>query len=169
MASVTVTLTGYSKVDNERIRWEDNKLLGTTFAYLSREPQYLNTLTMFYAGSSTGWVFMDMAAANKDFTPAFEATGRIIFEASDGQTLEIMIANADTTEPYNWRPSNFAAVSAFASHVVGLADHDVTLTLTDDSATNRAPVITAIAADPTTIDEGGVVTLTATVTDPDIT
>ena len=78
-----------------------------------------------------------------------------------------MIANADMSEPYQWTPVNSAEVIAFANHVRSLTDHNATLTLTDDPA-NSAPTITAINANPTTVDEGGIVTLTATVTDPDI-
>ena len=77
------------------------------------------------------------------------------------------IADADMTEPLLWTPTNSTEVIAFANHVRGLTDHNATLTLTDDPA-NSAPTITAINANPTTVDEGGVVTLTATVTDPDI-
>ena len=52
--------------------------------------------------------------------------------ASDGETLEVTIGNADMTEPYGWVPSNSAEVITFANHVRGLADQDATLTLTDD-------------------------------------
>ena len=46
--------------------------------------------------------------------------------------LEVMIANADMTEPYEWIPSNAAEVLAFTLHVRGLTDQTATLTLTDD-------------------------------------
>ena len=78
-----------------------------------------------------------------------------------------MIADATMMEPYMWAPSNSLEVTAFVAHVEGLTDHNATMTLTDDPS-NSAPTITAINANPTTVDEGGVVTLTATVTDPDI-
>ena len=79
-----------------------------------------------------GSVFLQLEGTNNRFTPEFESTGRIILEASDGETLEIQIADADMTEPYLWTPSNSAEVIAFANHVRGLADGDATLTLTDD-------------------------------------
>ena len=86
----------------------------------------------------TGWQGRPtILSGNNGFTAEFEATGRIIFEASDGEMLEVMIANADMTEPYNWTPTNSAEVIAFANHVRGLTDQNATLTLTDDPATVR--------------------------------
>ena len=57
--------------------------------------------------------------------------GRIIFTASDGGILEVQIADADMTEPYDWIPTNSAEVIAFAIHVRGLANTTTTLTLVD--------------------------------------
>ena len=47
--------------------------------------------------------------------------------------LEVMIANADMTEPYRWNPTNSAEVIAFVTHVQGLSDNNATLTLTDET------------------------------------
>ena len=47
------------------------------------------------------------------FTADFEASGLLTFEASDGETLEVMIADADMTETYTWTPPNSAEVVAF--------------------------------------------------------
>ena len=68
-------------------------------------------------------------------------TGRIIFEASDGELLEVTIANADMTETYAWTPTNSAEVVAFVVHVQSLSDNTATLTLTDEPAggTDIAP------------------------------
>ena len=66
---------------------------------------------------------------NHRFTPAFEATGRFIVTASDGESVEFILANADQTETYDWTPTNGAEVGAFVTHVRGLTDHDATLTL----------------------------------------
>ena len=71
---------------------------------------------------------------NNRFTAAFETSGLIIFEASDGEMLEVMIANADISEPYSWTPTNSAEVVAFANHVRGLTDQNATLTLTDEAS-----------------------------------
>ena len=131
MASVTVNLTGYAVLDANSISWGDDVSLGSTFDALG-EPQTLALIRVYYTGTSTGLITISLSGSNNRFTPAFEATGRIIFEASDGEILEVMIANADMTEPYNWVPSNSVEVIAFANHVRGLSDTDATLTLTDD-------------------------------------
>ena len=47
------------------------------------------------------YMFTRVSGTDSSFHIAeFEATGRIIFEASDGEMLEVMIANADMSEPY---------------------------------------------------------------------
>ncbi len=130
MASVTVALTGYGFTIN-LARWSDHISVGYTFA-ANNQTQTIEQLDLYKAGSSSGTVHIFIIGSNNTFTPAFEATGRIIFTASDGEILEIMIANADMTEEYRWIPTNSAEVIAFANHVHGLTNRDVTLTLTDD-------------------------------------
>ena len=126
--SVTVPLTGLSSFTNY-IRWSDNQSLGSTFDANDQE-QVLTTLDLNNAGPA-GQVFISIVGSNNRFTPAFEASGRIIFEASDGETLEVMIADADMSEAYTWVPSNSAEVIAFVLHVKGLTDQDATLTLSE--------------------------------------
>ena len=131
MASVTVNLIGYSVITGG-ITWSDDVALGSTFDHFNNS-QTLD-LASLYDLAQIGSVEISIAGSNDRFTSAFEATGRIIFTASDGESLEVMIANADMSEPYFWLPANSAQVIAFASHVRGLADHSATLTLTDDPA-----------------------------------
>ena len=133
MASVTVALTGYSDQASATIGWLDDVSLGATFD-ANGALQTLTSIFLYYAdgGLGAGSVSIQIDGTNNRFTPAFEATGRIIFEASDGEMLEAMIADADMTEPYQWTPSNAAEVITFANHVRGLTDQDATLTLTDD-------------------------------------
>ena len=105
-------------------------------------------LVLRYGTASAGQVALNLLGTNNRFTPAFEATGRIIFTASDGEILEVTIGNADMDEPYVWTPTNSAEVAAFANHVRGLTDHNATLTLTDAPATTvpsvpAAPTVTA--------------------------
>ena len=126
--SVTVPLTGLSSFTNY-IRWSDNQSLGSTFDANDQE-QVLTTLDLNNAGPA-GQVFISIVGSNNRFTPEFEASGRIIFEASDGETLEVMIADADMSEAYTWVPSNSAEVVAFVLHVKGLTDQDATLTLSE--------------------------------------
>ena len=137
MASRTVNLSGPSVGVGVFMSWQDDVALGNLF---SRDGgnQSLNATILYSALSGTnpaGTVTLALLSLNDRFTTAFEATGRIIFEASDGTTLEVMIANADMSEPYQWVPANSAQVIAFSVHVQGLNDQSATLTLTDDPAT----------------------------------
>ena len=132
MASVIVNLTGYVSSATV-INWARDFSLGTTFSANGME-QILIDLSFWESGQAQIRI-----ANDRDFTDAFEATGRILVEASDGETLEIMIANADMDEAYIWFPANSAAVTAFVAHVRGLTDQNATLTLTDDPpATDHA-------------------------------
>ena len=134
MASVTVNLTGYGILQSAIVLWQDNVSLGSTFD-MDGTSQTLNQISLYYDeafGRQPGNVGIEILGLNDRFTAEFEATGRIIIEASDAETLEVMIANADMDEPYLWTPSNSAEVIAFANHVRGLTDQTATLTLTDD-------------------------------------
>ena len=97
--------------------------------------QELNQLAMY----DNGRVQLALVAANHRFTTAFEATGRFIVTASDGETVEFLLANADLTETYDWTPTNAAEVGAFVAHVRNLTDFDATLTLTDEAVSAVAP------------------------------
>ena len=130
MASVTVNLTGFFDF-GATIGWGTNVSLGSTFSS-NGTVQTLDTCQLNIMSSTPGRVNINIIELNSTFTAAFEATGRIIFTASDGETLEVMIADADMTEPYSWTPTNSAEVITFAVHVQGLTDHNATLTLTDD-------------------------------------
>ena len=135
MASVTVNLTGY--VSNlGQIAWNDSVSLGSMFSS-SGSDQILNFIVL----RDGGVVQIDLEGTADDFTSEFEATGHIVIAASDGETLTMMIANADITEPYNWIPDNVAEINTFITHVRGLADGNATLTLTDDLV-NVAPSFT---------------------------
>ena len=137
---VTVNLTGAVLVASVIVRWADDVSLGTVFA-ADGGAQVLEDTRVHGTGSNnSGRVELHIAGSNDRFTIAFETSGRIIFEASDGETLEVMIANADMAEPYQWTPTNSAEVIAFADHVIGLVDRDATLTLTDEPPPDTAPV-----------------------------
>ena len=123
---VTVPLTGITELP-DYIRWSDDQSLGSTFAANGQE-QILSLVDLNNA-NPPGRVRISITGLNNDFTPAFEATGLFIFTASDGETLEVMIADADMTEIYQWTPTNSAEVVAFVLHVKGLVDQTGTLTL----------------------------------------
>ena len=134
--SVTVPLTGIGLFTNY-IRWSDNQSLGAVFD-ADGVGQTL-TYAELNDASPTGRVGISIIGTNNRFTTAFEATGRIIFEASDGTTLEVVIADADTSEPYNWVPSNALEVATFVGHIRGLTDQDGTLTLIGATPTVTVP------------------------------
>ena len=127
--SVTVDLTGISVFD-DYIRWSDDQSLGSTFA-ANGQNQVLSLVDLNNA-NPPGRVRISIVGLGNDFTPAFEATGRITFTASDGQTLTVMIADADMTEIYQWTPANSAEVVAFVLHVKGLIDQSGTVTFTGE-------------------------------------
>ena len=107
---MTVPLTGVS-VFTDYIRWSDNQSLGSVFD--ANDEEQVITFVDLNNANTAGRVSLSLVGFNNRFTPAFEATGRLIFEASDGELLEVMIADADTSEPYTWTPSNSAEVVAF--------------------------------------------------------
>ena len=119
MASVTVDL-GNGTITTTC--WNpDDVDLGATFAADGVGQTLGQKHGCISAVSLAGTVNLSMTDDNDRFTPAFEATGRIIFEASDGETLEVTIGNADMSEPYNWTPSNSDEVIAFGPRHVTLA------------------------------------------------
>ena len=127
VVSVTVPLTGVSVFTNY-IRWSDNQSLGSLFSADGGD-QTLTTVDL-NSGSPSGQVFISITGTDNRFTPAFEASGTIIFEASDGETLEVMIADADMSEPYMWVPlTSVLEVVAFVNHIRTLTDQSGTLTL----------------------------------------
>ena len=77
-----------------------------------------------------GRVRISITGTNNRFTPEFEATGSFTFTASDGESVTVVLANADMSEIYQWTPANSAEVVAFVLHVKGLVDQTGTLTLT---------------------------------------
>ena len=133
MASVTVNLTG-GTFNSEFIGWIDEISIGSVFDQNGQE-QTLSSVALFDNGVLIGNVQLSLLGAGDDFTTEFEATGRVIFENNDGETLEVQIANADTDEPYIWRPSNSSEVIQFVNHIRDASNVSVTLTLTDDPPT----------------------------------
>ena len=127
--SVTVDL-GTALILINRVLWLEDADLGSVFD-ADGVGQVLSQTSVYGTGNNEGFVRLSVSGANNRFTPAFEATGRIIYTASDGELLEVTIANADMTEPYFWLPTNSAEVIAFADHIQGLADREATLTLSE--------------------------------------
>ena len=137
--SVTVDL-GAPVGLSSRIVWTQVVDIGSTFD-ADGVGQSINQLSLTFSGGNAGLIGLSISGVGNRFTPAFEASGRIIFEASDGEILEVTIGGADTSEPYAWTPANAADVIAFAIHIDGLTDRTATLTLTGEgpaTATDHA-------------------------------
>ena len=83
--------------------------------------------------------------ANPDLSDSFEASGSIVIEASDGETLTLT-GITDSTEPYAWTPSNSADVIAFGTHVVSLTDTSIDITFSEEEAA-EATVVPALSVD----------------------
>ena len=159
-ASVTVEVSGYNEYTEPiNIAWFDNVSLGSTFD-AGGEEQTLHTIRLWAESVSdnsflAGDVAFSIVGTNNRFTNDFESNGRITFTASDGETLELVGFGGDMSEPYTWSPSNSAEVISFVSHVMGLTNHDITLTLTGEATTVIPP-------------ERGLYTLTPVITNPDL-
>ena len=127
--SVTVPLTGVSVLP-DYIRWTDNYSIGSLFSADGAEQ--ILSLVDLNSNDPAGRVVISISGINNRFTPAFEASGRIIFEASDGETLEVTIGNADMSEIYQWVPANSIEVVAFVNHIRTLTDQTGTITLREE-------------------------------------
>ena len=61
-----------------------------------------------------------------------EQNGTIKLTASNGDTLTLT-GISDATEPYQWSPSNIAAVRTFATTLNGLTDRSLTVVFNDNA------------------------------------
>ena len=180
MASVTVTLPDaeFENQNNSRIRY---RIAGTARPSLANQISadgaeiWLALFALRYAGTPLGRMNVVLAQPQSerdldphdDFSDQMEQNGTITMVASDGVSLAVT-GISDSTEPYDWIPTNITEVVAFANHLRGLAAGRRSLTITfDDNAPpdNSAPEVTGISADHDPISGGAVVTLTPTVTD----
>ena len=147
--SVTVPLTGESVFD-DYIRWSDNYSLGSLFDANGEEQEL--SLVDLNNTNPPGRVRISITGTNNRFTPEFEASGRFTFTASDGESVTVMLANADMTEIYQWTPANSAEVTAFVLHVKGLVDQTGTITLTGEgTATPPVSVSFSVEAGDSTL------------------
>ena len=161
-STVTVQLINYTN-DTITIGWDHEVAFGTEFGFNNTNPR-LSGLRLQYSGN-TGEIGIYLIG-NDRFSPEFIASGRFLVTAHDGAILEFQIADADTTEPYEWIPPNHSAVVAFANHMRNAGNRNVSLTLTDapHDPTPVAPVVVAFGA-PDTLLDSQTVALNAVVSD----
>ena len=145
------------------IRWSDNYSLGSLFSADGAEQ--ILSLVDLNSSNPAGRVVISISGINRRFTPAFEASGQIIFEASDGETLEVTIGNADMSEIYQWTPANSVEVVAFVDHIRTLTDQTATITFrgegvagVTDHAVNAGDAAFAFAVPEPTVTHVPVVT-----------
>ena len=96
-----------SSIDRHRIR--ESQLLP------SGQTRYFAQLRIYQTGNvdlEFASTELEALGARNDLSDAFEETGEIDITI-DGDTLTISIANADSSEPYQWTPTNDAEVIAF--------------------------------------------------------
>ena len=99
---VTANLFGYAEIvgtESTSIVWDNDVFLGPYFAANGMD-QTLNAVRLYLSNEveGDGLVEIDILGLDNNFKAEFVATGRIIFHASDGEELEVMIADADMTE-----------------------------------------------------------------------
>ena len=124
--TVTVNLLGFLEIGagvDHSISWANEVSLGSTFAANGMD-QTLDDVRLHISNpvDGDGLVEISILGVDNNFKAPFVTSGRIIITASDGETLEVMIADADQVEVYSWVPANSAEVVAFANHVLGLTD-----------------------------------------------
>ena len=112
---------------------------------------------LYFASTSTE----NPLTAGPELLPAVEAGLRITL-SSGGRSVVIDGTGTDTTEPYNWVPSNAAEVGAFAARLSRGSSLTVTLTY----PVNAPPV--ANAGPDQTVAAGSTVQLAGSGTDPDV-
>ena len=84
-------------------------------------------------GSSTA------SDAGPDFSSDMEQTGTIRFVASNGAELVLTTTGGDSSEPYNWVPSNPTQYRTFSATLIGLADKSLTITFDFTEETRDSP------------------------------
>ena len=141
----TVTLpSGQISIQTAVIGWAEsgaNLDLGASLSVDGATSLYFQRffLVRENRGAGTGRVELQLNATESgvdqvggpEFSDQMEQNGTITIVASDGETV-VITGISDATEPYQWIPSNAAAVAAFAEHVVGLADRTLTITFNDN-------------------------------------
>ena len=135
---VTVTIPNSDRtVDSARIDWSPRPTLDLG-ASLSSDTmnRYLSFLRVTRA---TGGIQLHLggtptdttATPGHDFSDDMEMNGSVTLAASDSSSVTVMFGS-DTIEPYEWTPSNAAAVISWASAAAGLSDGSLTVTFNDN-------------------------------------
>ena len=140
---VTVTLPhSESQVLGNGMEWLQ---IGTSYAFpnlgsglaAGADDIYLGRLVL---RSTDGRISLQLAPtasmhpgfAGDEFSDQMEQNGSITFEASDGESVTVT-GISDSTEPYNWIPSNAAALGVLVNHIRNdLTDRTLIVTFNDN-------------------------------------
>ena len=107
-----------------------DQFLGNWRLFRSVPPIGHNLVRIEIADSQTA----DDSTNGPDFSEQMEMSGTIIFMASSGASVTIT-GISDSTEPYNWNPSNASEIYAFANTLAGLSDRSLTIIFNDNADT----------------------------------
>ena len=177
MAFVTVTLpsSAYSLGSNSSrytLPVGSRLDLGTSLSSDPSENRYLAFLSCSTSSFSLGQLVIALVSSQTEdlnspipsaFSDEMLMDGEITFVASDGTSV-VVTGISDTTETYNWLPSNGADVGAFFNNIRGLTNRDLTITF--DDRQNYAPEVTA-SSSASIVAANGTIQLTSTATDID--
>ena len=151
MVSVTVTVPNTNWVQGTPNNWfwnpqidRDHVLLGSQLSAGNATNLYLATLGFNSTNNGSFLLQLsdgssDASDAGPDFSDDMEQTGTIRFVASNGSELVLTTTGGDSTEPYNWAPSNATQYRAFSATLIGLADKSLTITFDFTEETRDSP------------------------------
>ena len=145
MASVTITIPNSSWSQNSNMTsWNppnnEHISLGTTLSVDGATALFLGsfkfprTLTNNFTLALSDGQGGTEDNPQPEFSNQMEMFGTIHCVTSDSTELTIT-GISDSTEPYNWIPSNVADVITFGDHIWGLTDRSLTVTINDESST----------------------------------
>lgn len=120
--------------DGHRTSWPE---LGNEFSTDGRSSIYLAAL-IINRTSPAGLIRLRLASARRgqavatgpDFSSQMETSGTITLAHSTGSV--VLTGIGDSTEPYQWTPSNSAAIVTWVTRVIQAANRSITATFNDD-------------------------------------
>lgn len=145
MAQVTVTLPTSRWIDfttNRGWTFPEQTYLdlgtslstdGATTILLARVDHLLSVNPTQFRVSTAAAQNAAQSTPGPDFSSQMESSGTITLVASNGDSVAVT-GIGDATEPYQWTPSNIAAIDTFFDTVAGLTDKSAMATFNDNAA-----------------------------------